>query len=82
MQDKWIISDPNILRGKPVIVGTRISVEWIVRQIVDGVSIFDLLDEYPQLSYEAVLAAIAWDSDRRGGRYLPVHWGHWRELKF
>lgn len=53
-----IISDPTILFGKPVIVGTRISVELILDKLGDGDSIADLLDDYPHLSVADIRAAI------------------------
>ncbi len=53
-----IISDPTILFGKPVIVGTRISVELILDKLGAGDSIADLLDDYPHLSVADIRAAI------------------------
>jgi uncharacterized protein (DUF433 family) len=58
MSEPRIVSDPAILRGKPVIAGTRISVELILEKLGAGESIDDLLADYPHLSRDAVLAAI------------------------
>lgn len=52
-----IISDPAILYGRPVVAGTRLSVELILEKLGAGESIDDLLADYPHLSREAVLAA-------------------------
>ena len=53
-----ITSDPGILAGKPVIAGTRISVQLILEKLRDGWTIDDLLDDYPQLTREQIGAAL------------------------
>jgi uncharacterized protein (DUF433 family) len=53
-----IIADPNILMGKPVIAGTRISVELILDKLGAGETVEDLLLDYPFLTREGVLAAL------------------------
>lgn len=53
-----IISDSKILSGKPVIAGTRISVELIMNFLGAGMSVDDILKEYPELKKSEVLAAI------------------------
>lgn len=53
-----IISDPKILGGKPVIAGTRISVELILEEIGAGASVDDLIREYPHLQREQILEAV------------------------
>ncbi|MDQ2807801.1 MAG: DUF433 domain-containing protein [Chloroflexota bacterium] len=82
MQEEWIVSDPNILYGTPVIVGTEISVEWLARQVCAGYSIAILIDAFPELTPQAILAAVAWHCDRRGGRYFVGKFGGagWRTL--
>ncbi len=55
--------DPDIMMGKPVIKGTRIPVELIVRKIGEGASIEDLLDAYPNLTKEDALAALLYAAD-------------------
>ena len=49
-----IVSDPTILGGKPIIKGTRISVEMIMEWIASGASRDDILKSYPHLSTEDV----------------------------
>jgi uncharacterized protein (DUF433 family) len=68
MRHERIVWDPKIMSGKPVIKGTRIPVETILRWLGKGVSIEDLLSEYPSLAIEDVLAAqtFAADSDELG----------------
>ncbi len=53
-----IISDPKILAGKPVIAGTRISVELIMNFLGAGMSVNDIIKEYKELKKSEVLAAI------------------------
>ena len=53
-----IVYDPTIFQGKPVIKGTRISVELILQLLSSGMSVDDILKEYPHLRREDVLAAI------------------------
>ncbi len=65
MQDyrQYITSNPNILFGKPAIKNTRISVELILDELAGGTSIEELLEEYPDLTREAIYAAIAFAAD-------------------
>lgn len=55
--------NPKIMLGKPVIRGTRITVELILRKISDGITEADLLDAYPGLAQEDIKAAIAYAAD-------------------
>lgn len=55
-----IVVDNEILAGKPIIKGTRISVELILDLLSSGMSIEDILKEYPHLKKIDVLAAIAY----------------------
>ena len=61
-----ITTDPEILGGKPVIAGTRISVQLILEKLRDGWSIQDLLDDYPHLTREQIIAAIAYAASAMG----------------
>ena len=63
-----ITMNPAIMGGKPCIRGTRVTVGMIVGQIGAGLSIEDLLGEYPYLKREAVLEALryaAWRAQER-----------------
>jgi len=53
-----IIIDSEILKGKPIIAGTRISVEFILELLASGMSIQEIIQEYPHLKKENVLEAI------------------------
>ncbi len=49
---------PDIMLGKPVIKGTRLPAELIVRKLGEGASVEDLLDGYPSLKREDIQAAL------------------------
>lgn len=51
---------PDIMMGKPVIKGTRLTVELILERLGNGAPIEDLLDSYPQLRREHIQAAQAY----------------------
>lgn len=57
MQNR-ITFNPKILGGKPVIKGTRISVEFILELLASGMTPQDIIQEYPQLKRGDVQAAI------------------------
>jgi uncharacterized protein (DUF433 family) len=61
-----IVNDPDILGGKPVIAGTRISVQLILEKMRDGWTINDLLDDYPYLTREQIVAALAYAAEAMG----------------
>jgi uncharacterized protein (DUF433 family) len=63
MAERWIeriTIDPLVMVGKPVIRGTRIPVELIVRMLSQGISEADILREYPRLRPEDIQAALAY----------------------
>ncbi len=55
--------NPKVMLGKPVVRGTRIPVELILRKLAEGASEEDLLDAYPRLTREDIRAAIAFAAD-------------------
>jgi uncharacterized protein (DUF433 family) len=63
MAHERISQNPKVMVGKPVIRGTRITVELILRMLGHGHSIDDVLDSYPGLKREDVLAAQAFAAD-------------------
>ena len=58
-----IALSPGVMLGKPVIRGTRITVEAIVRKISEGMTEADLLDAYPGLGVQDIRAALAYAAD-------------------
>jgi len=57
---------PDVMLGKPVIKGTRIPVELIVRKLGEGASMEDLLDGYPTLTREDIREALLYAADTLG----------------
>ena len=55
--------NPKVMMGKPVIRGTRINVELILRKLSEGAREGDLLDAYPRLTLEDIHAAIRYAAD-------------------
>ena len=55
--------DPAVMLGKPVIRGTRIPVELIIRKLSEGATEADLLDAYPRLTRADIRAALAYAAD-------------------
>jgi uncharacterized protein (DUF433 family) len=58
-----VVIDPKVMVGKPVIRGTRIPVELIVRMLSQGISETDILAEYPRLQAEDIRAALAYAAE-------------------
>ena len=58
-----ISANPEIMLGKPIIKGTRITVELILNKLSEGVSAEEILAGYPTLVKEDILAALAYSAD-------------------
>jgi uncharacterized protein (DUF433 family) len=68
-----ITMDPNVLVGKPVIRGTRLEVEFIVELLAQGWSEAEILESYPGIVREDILACLAFASERlREERIYPL----------
>ena len=59
----FITSDHRIMLGKPVIKGTRLSVEMILRKLGEGASMEDLQKMYPDLSVTSIQAALQYAAE-------------------
>jgi uncharacterized protein (DUF433 family) len=57
-----IVIDPEILCGKPVVKGTRLAVEFIVDLLAQGWTAADILNNYPGLTPDDILACLAYAS--------------------
>jgi uncharacterized protein (DUF433 family) len=55
-----IVSNPQIFGGKPIIRGFRISVEMVISLLAQGVSIEEILDDYPSLQRDDIQACLAY----------------------
>lgn len=58
-----IEANPGVMLGKPVVRGTRITVEFILRKLSEGATEQELLEAYPHLESEDIRAAIAYAAD-------------------
>ena len=58
MDAKLILSDPSVMMGKPVVAGTRITVELILEKLSSGNTIEEVVEAHPRLTREGVLAAL------------------------
>ncbi len=59
----WIVSDPEILAGKPCVRGTRLSVEFLLELMASGATQSQILAKYPQISAEALAEAIRYAAE-------------------
>jgi len=58
-----IMASASVMLGKPVIKGTRITVELLLGKLSEGVTIQELLEAYPHLTREDILAALSYSAD-------------------
>ncbi len=73
MDEPLIVSDPKVMMGKPVIAGTRVTVELILEKLGSGESIEQVLESHPRLTREAVLAALQFAAlALRGEAVYPI----------
>jgi uncharacterized protein (DUF433 family) len=56
--ESLIVADPDVMQGKPVIAGTRITVELVLEKLGAGESVEDLLLSHPRLTRETIQAAL------------------------
>ncbi|MEO8231221.1 MAG: DUF433 domain-containing protein [Ignavibacteriota bacterium] len=61
MNENYIISNPEIMMGKPTIAGTRITVELILERLKAGDSISQIISSYPLLNEEKIKATLFWE---------------------
>ncbi len=59
MQKQRIVSNPTVMMGKPLIAGTRITVELILEKLSAGETIEQILEAHPRLTREAIQAALS-----------------------
>lgn len=64
MQHTLIERNPQVMLGKPIIKGTRITVELLMRKLADGFTVEDILAMYQHLTLEQVRAAFAYAADK------------------
>ncbi len=62
-RDKLIMSDPNVMMGKPIISGTRITVELILEKLAAGEKIEQITEAHPRLTPQAIQAALSFAAE-------------------
>jgi uncharacterized protein (DUF433 family) len=70
--DRFIIRDPQICGGEPVIAGTRVTIRTILASLAEGAGIGEILRDFPALTEEQVMAVIAFAA-ASAEEDLPVH---------
>ncbi len=72
MEHPLIVIDPEILAGKPVLRGTRLSVDFIIGLMAEGWSEAQIVENYPGVSHEGLMACLAYARDILGSeRVFP-----------
>ncbi|HEX3613615.1 MAG TPA: DUF433 domain-containing protein [Sporichthyaceae bacterium] len=73
-QEQWarISSDPNVLHGQAVLSGTRIPVSVVLDCLATGMTVEQIVTEYPALDSTAVLAAIAYAAQLAREELIPL----------
>lgn len=61
--NKLVVSTPSIMMGKPVIAGTRITVELVLDKLAAGETVEQILDAHPRLTREGIQAALAFSAE-------------------
>ena len=63
MEREWVESDAAVMMGKPVIAGTRITVELILEKLASGEPPEQILEAHPRLTPDAIRAALAFAAE-------------------
>ncbi len=72
--DAWITADPEVMMGKPVIAGTRLTVEFILEELAAGTTVEQLIQSHPSLNSSAISSAIAFAGQvLRSDVIYPLH---------
>ncbi len=69
---KYIVTNPDIQYGKPVITGTRITVELIIEKLAEGESIEQILESHPHIDRNSIFACLSYAADSlKNELYFP-----------
>jgi len=72
MTTPQIVLDPEILAGKPIVAGTRLSVDFVIGLLAEGWTEAEIMANYPALTHERILACLAYARDTlRAERVYP-----------
>ena len=73
MNQARVESNPAVMMGKPIIVGTRITVESILEKLAHGESMEQILEAHPRLKHDDILAALEFAAQAlRGDIIYPI----------
>ncbi len=64
--------NPKVMLGKPVVTGTRITVEQILRKLAEDMSVEEILRDFPRLTREDIQAALAYAGDAVGSEEIVL----------
>jgi uncharacterized protein (DUF433 family) len=67
-----VVTDPGVCFGKPTVLGTRIWVGLVLGLLADGLTVEDVLADYPSLSEPDVRACLAYGARLTSGRFVDV----------
>jgi uncharacterized protein (DUF433 family) len=74
---RYIVRDPVVCGGEPVVTGTRVTVRAVLASLEDGMSVTDIVRDFPILDEDAVRAVIAFAAalaeEELPGPHLPSH---------
>lgn len=76
VHESLIISDPDILGGKPIVKGTRISVALILQCLASGMAREEILRAYPTLTKQGLDSALDYAARQFQGEEVRFHEGH------
>ena len=65
-----VVINPKVMVGKPIIKGTRIPIDMIVKLVAQGMTIEEILEDYPKLSKEDVKAALLYSAEVVSGESI------------
>lgn len=68
--EQYIESNPEILFGKPIVKGTRISVELILEKLGEGISVVQLLEAYPHINSDQIHACLLFASKTLKSQFI------------
>jgi len=68
-----IAVDPEVMVGKPVVKGTRLTVEHILSLLISGMTIEEILEDYPNLAREDIFACLAFAKEAlSNSTFMPL----------
>lgn len=70
-----IAVDPEIMVGKPVVKGTRLTVEYILTLLISGINMDEILQDYPNLTREDIFACLAFAKEALvNSTFMPLNY--------